>query len=202
MFTQLIDSIYSAVSSIPFDALVWSVFGSFAAIFLIVLFCTVMLKPVKFASKMPYLCLVNIYTALTLAVFLTKNAFAHSVLAAVLFWCVGFLSYGVVCFFSKKKKKKTVMQDMVLTSVPAVPVPAARRVDAPAAKSSVRLEHAMSVTDRLLAKNLGKGDRQELEKLKNTLAVLQLKGTLSPAESDILNDNFNALLKLMAKYNV
>ena len=60
----------------------------------------------------------------------------------------------------------------------------------------------MSVIDKLLLKNIGKGDRQELEKLKNTLTVLQMKGTLSPTESDILNDNFNALLKLMAKYNV
>ena len=72
----------------------------------------------------------------------------------------------------------------------------------PVAKNNVRLEHAISVTDRLLQKNLGKGDRQELEKLKNTLAVLQMKGALSPAESEILNENFNALLKLMAKYDV
>ena len=76
------------------------------------------------------------------------------------------------------------------------------RVDVPAAKSTVRLDHAVTVTDNLLRKNLGKGDRQELEKLKNTLVVLQMKGTLTPAESDILNDNFNALLKLMAKYNI
>ena len=70
------------------------------------------------------------------------------------------------------------------------------------AKASVRLDHAMTVTDKLLAKSLGKSDRQELEKLKNTLVVLQMKGNLSTAETDILNDNFNALLKLMAKYNV
>ena len=60
----------------------------------------------------------------------------------------------------------------------------------------------MAVTDKLLTKNLSKSDRQELEKLKNTLAVLQIKGTLTPTEAEILNDNFNALLKLMAKYNV
>ena len=60
----------------------------------------------------------------------------------------------------------------------------------------------MGVTDKLLSKNLSKSDRQELEKLKNTLAVLQIKGTLTPTEAEILNDNFNALLKLMAKYNV
>ena len=85
---------------------------------------------------------------------------------------------------------------------PPRPQPNNVRQEIPAAKSTVRLEHAISVTDRLLQKNLGKGDRQELEKLKNTLAVLQMKGTLTPSDSDILNDNFNALLKLMAKYNV
>ena len=72
----------------------------------------------------------------------------------------------------------------------------------PAAKNGVRLEHAVAVTDKLLTKNLAKTDRQELEKLKNTLAVLKIKGSLNPVEADILNDNFNALLKLMAKYNV
>ena len=60
----------------------------------------------------------------------------------------------------------------------------------------------MTVTDKLLTKNLSKPDRQDLEKLKNTLAVLQIKGSLTPIEAEILNDNFNALLKLMAKYNV
>ena len=72
----------------------------------------------------------------------------------------------------------------------------------PAAKNGVRLEHAVAVTDKLLTKNLAKADRLELEKLKNTLAVLKIKGTLNPTEADILNENFNALLKLMAKYNV
>ncbi len=98
---------------------------------------------------------------------------------------------------------------MRVSGVAALPTPApvvnsakAAEVRAPAAKNNVRLEHAVAVTDKLLSKNLSKSDRQELEKLKNTLAVLQIKGTLTPTEAEILNDNFNALLKLMAKYNV
>ena len=71
----------------------------------------------------------------------------------------------------------------------------------PAAQNNIKLDHAVTVTENLLTKNLSKSDRQELEKLKNILAVLQIKGTLTTAESDILNENFNALLKLMAKYN-
>jgi len=93
----------------------------------------------------------------------------------------------------------------VLSSMPvspAMPSKPERPETTVSAKTNVRLEHAVSVTEKLLGKNLGKTDRMELEKLKNTLSVLQLKGTLTPAESDMLNENFNMLLKLMAKYNV
>ncbi len=69
-------------------------------------------------------------------------------------------------------------------------------------KSGVRLEHAIKVTEKLLGMDLGNSDRQELEKLKNTLEVLRIKGVLTPAESEILNESFNMLLKLMAKYEV
>ncbi len=105
----------------------------------------------------------------------------------------------------KRTVKEAPAAQIALSSLPAIPAvqpSKAARTEITPAKNSVRLEHAISVTDKLLCKNLGKSDRQELEKLKNTLAVLQMKGTLSPTESDILNDNFNALLKLMAKYNV
>lgn len=102
-------------------------------------------------------------------------------------------------------KKYAAAQAAAANSIPLQPIKAAQRepqAQIPAAKSSVRLEHAIAVTDKLLTKNLAKSDRQELEKLKNTLAVLKIKGTLNPTEADILNENFNALLKLMAKYNV
>ncbi|MCD7729585.1 MAG: hypothetical protein LUI60_06715 [Clostridia bacterium] len=69
-------------------------------------------------------------------------------------------------------------------------------------KSNVRLDHAVSVTDKLLAKELGRGDRQEAERIKTFLSLMQIKPELSPEENDRLNDNFNTLLKLMAKYNV
>ena len=125
----------------------------------------------------------------------------QSVLAAAIFWVAGYLAYGVLCFFSAPTAAKSAAT-VTLSTMPVQPPAISARPDMPAAKSSVRLEHAISVTDKLLLKNLGKGDRQELEKLKGTLSVLQTKGTLSPLESDILNDNFNALLKLMAKYNI
>ena len=72
----------------------------------------------------------------------------------------------------------------------------------PAATSVVRLEHALSIADKLLLKNLGRGDRQELEKIKTALTVLKVKGILSAQEGEALNEMFNALLKLMAKYDL
>ncbi len=190
------------VSSVPFDALVWIICGTFAAIFLLSLILTLKIPRIKYSSKRPFLCLANAYAAIVLAAFLIGGGMAQAVIAAAL--CAGYICYGILCFFSKEKRQSApAMQQAVITSLPqAVPQKTPVRAEVPVAKNNVRLEHAISVTDRLLQKNLGKGDRQELEKLKNTLAVLQMKGALSPAESEILNENFNALLKLMAKYDV
>ena len=201
MFAKMFDSLYTSISSVPFDTLIWIILGSFAAISVFTLILCFAVPKIRAAGKRPYLCLVNAYTAIVLAAYLTEEPFAQSVLAAVMFWFFGYFTYGVLCFFSKPAKREENTPSAV-TLLPSRGVTPPPRTDVPVAKSSVRLEHAISVTDRLLQKNLGKSDRQELEKLKSTLAVLQMKGELSPAESDILNDNFNALLKLMAKYNI
>ena len=204
MFTKLINGAYSAISSVKFDTLMWIICGTFAGIFFVTLIATVFTRKIGMANKRPFLCLVNAYTAVTLAAVSTVNGFPQSVLAAAAFWCVAYIAYGVLCAFTKPQPP--VEKQIAISALPAA-LPASvqarkARVDVPAAKSTVRLDHAVTVTDNLLRKNLGKGDRQELEKLKNTLVVLQMKGTLTPAESDILTDNFNALLKLMAKYNI
>ena len=181
----------------------WIVWGSFAAITAATVILCICIPRIRRCSKRPFLCLVNAYAAVTLATYLTENGLPQSVLAAVLFWCAGYIAYGLLCFLAREKVRRvSPVSQVALSAMPVTQPVKAVRADIPAAKSSVRLEHAISVTDSLLNKNLGKGDRQELEKLKNNLAVLQMKGTLSPTESDILNENFNALLKLMAKYNV
>lgn len=205
MFSEFINGIYSKIAGISFDTLLWVVWGSFAAVFVATLFLSLCVPKIKAASKKPFFYLVNAFAALTFGAFLTEESLPQSVLAAVIFWCAGYLLYGLLCVTTKSKKRAAIQSQVAISSLPQAPAPAkppVMRTEVPAAKSTVRLEHAISVTDRLLQKNLGKGDRQELEKLKNTLAVLQMKGALTPSESDILNDNFNALLKLMAKYNV
>lgn len=209
MFAEFVNGIYSAVSKIPFDSLVWFVWGSYLCIFLIAFVATVACKRLRGVCKRPFLCLTNAYAACNLALYLLACDLAQSVLITALFWVAGYILYGALCAVSAmprrraEPKPKPVEVSVLPPQPPAAPpAPPKPRAEVPAVKNSVRLEHAVSVTEKLLSKNLGKSDRQELEKLKNTLAVLQIKGTLSPTEADILNENFNALLKLMAKYNV
>ena len=202
MLAVFSDKISNFISKIPFDFFVWFVWGSYIAIFLAALILTAVSPKARAASKKPFMSLTNAYSGVNLALFLFKCELNTSIIVAVLFWVAGYILYGLLCLISRRRQKLSpAAVKPALTSLPAVP-PKAVRAEVPAAKNNVRLEHAVSVTDKLLSKNLGKGDRQELEKLKNTLAVLQIKGTLSPAETDILNENFNALLKMMAKYNV
>lgn len=201
MLSGFLDKLYAAAEKVPLDTLVWIIWGTFAGLFALSVALSLALPRVRSASKRPFLCLVNAYSALTLAAFLTESGLAQSLFAAVLFWCAGYLLYGVLCFISRRRVAARPPVPQTVTATPVQP-PKYVRPEVPAAKSSVRLEHAVSVTDKLLAKNLGKSDRQELEKLKTTLSVLQTKGTLSADEAEILNENFNALLKLMAKYNV
>lgn len=199
---QFINKIYSYLSSIPFDTLVCIIWGSFAAVFILAFIMCLALPKVRAASKRPYLCLANAYAAVTLSAFLIKNGLPKSVLAAAMFWLAGYLSYGILCAMTKPVAVHGKDSPVALTSTFVQTPPPPVHINMPPAKTDVRLDHAISVTDRLLQKNPGKGDRQELEKLKGTLSVLQSKGTLSPSECDILNENFNALLKLMAKYNI
>ncbi len=203
MFSSSVKNFYSKIAALPLDALVWTVIVAFAVLFVAALILTLKKESVRSLPKKPFLHLVNAFSALILAMFLTENTLGESLFAALVFWCAGYLAYGVLCFLSRPvRAEKAIISQAAISSGPAREQKPPRTDGAPSVKNNVRLEHAVSITEKLLRKNLSKGDRQELEKLKNTLAVLQIKGTLSPAEAEILNENFNTLLKLMAKYNV
>lgn len=212
MFSDFADKIYSFVSKIPFGTLIQAVWGAYAGVFILTFVLCLAVKRVRVCSKSPYLAFTNAFAALNLSLFMLEKDFTEAVMITVLFWTAGYLTYGILCAFAPRKKAAESVRtaEPVYIAPPNVtasrPVkaeaPVQAKISAPAAKNGVRLEHAAAVTDKLLAKNLSKADRQELEKLKNTLAVLQIKGTLTPTEAEILNENFNALLKLMAKYNV
>lgn len=202
MFSSAIEKIFSAASSIPLDALVWTAIGGLFAVFLACAVLCFKKESFRARSKRPFSYLVNVLSAVVAALFLTENGVGESLTAAILFWCYGYLLYGALALFSERTKRKDApLSKTALTAVPPTPPPPAPK-SAPAVKNNVRLNHAAKITEKLLLKNLSKSDRQEVEKLKNTFAVLEIKGTLSPSESEILNDNFNTLLKLMAKYNV
>lgn len=221
MFTQFFNNLYGTLSKIPFDALIWFIWGAYIAIFAAVFILTLCSNKFGTFPKRPFFHLTNAFTAVTFSAFLSELGIPQALAATVIFWTVGYLLYGALCALTRRSlnRKKEVIQSVVAPSGPSPPSKTAReevrfnrqvkeqpevrqQPPAPAAKNCVRLEHAIAVTDKLLMKNLAKGDRLELEKLKNTLAVLKLKGTMNPAEAEILNENFNALLKLMAKYNV
>lgn len=165
-------------------------------------------KRLRAHDKRVFMWIVNAFTAVTLAVFLTEFSLEKSVAAAAAVWLAGFIVYGVLSAFKVKRTERiesvqpTVSNITVAQSRPQRPAQPAQAAAQPAANSGVRLEHALSIADKLLLKNLGRGDRQELEKIKTALTVLKVKGVLSAQEGEALNEMFNALLKLMAKYDL
>lgn len=201
-FSAFFNNVYSSVAHLSFDVLVALAFGGLAAVFLAALLACAFSRRVRLSSKKPFFCLVNAFTAVALSVFTIGLELSRALAAAALFWLAGYLLYGVLCAVTVPRRRPQEISGAVISSVSAAPSKSAVYTEVPAAKNSVRLDHALSIADKLLLKNLGKGDRQELEKMKTTLAVLQIKGALTPQEGEILNDSFNALLKLMAKYNV
>lgn len=202
MFSDIFNKLFTFISTLPFDKMVYIIWGSFAAIFVLSFFACLLSSAIKKASKRPYLCLLNAYSALTIIVFLTKQPLNQALLATCVFWFLGYLSYGILCIFSRKSNDTYRPITITQSSVqPRQPSPDTYK-DIPPANNVVRLEHALTIVDKLLTKNLGKGDRQEIDKLKSTLTALETKGILTPTENDALNDHFSSLIKLMSKYNI
>ena len=197
MLTDFFNNVYSLAASLTLEVSLYICWGAFAFVFLCTLLLTIFNSGVRAADKRPYFALVNAFAAVTFALALIKSELSFSVLLAATFWCFGYLTYGLIALISRRKRRE---ERYVL---PEVPPPAERFTPSyRPAKPNVRTEHALSVTEKLLAKDLGRGDRQETERIKASLGFMQAKGDLSPEDNERLNDNFNTLLKLMAKYNV
>jgi hypothetical protein len=195
------ESIFTFLASQPFEWLFVAVYGSFAVVALLSLFICLSVKRAGNTSRVPFLWVTNLYTATALALFTLNQSASFGMVMAILLWIVGYVLYGILRLIKRKAPPEEPTKRYI-TQMPATPPLDAFRSDIPAAGLDVRLDHALSITERLLAKNMGKGDRQEVEKIRSTLSMLQMKGFLSTAEGEILNENFNTLLKLMAKYNV
>ena len=198
MMSEFFKNVYNLIASFTLETSLYVCWGAFAFVFVLSLVLTLANVGVRRADKRPYLSLVNAFTAVTFALALTKEELSFSVLLSAVFWCFGYLSYGAVCLAAKRKTPRAEK-----FSVPDLPPPLeGLKSAATPAKTNVRTEHALSVTEKLLEKDLGRGDRQETERIKSALDFMKMKGDLTPADNERLNDNFNALLKLMAKYGL
>ena len=208
--TEFFKNVLDQFSGANFALLAIIDLSAFGVVTLAALLGCIFSKRLRAHDKHAFMWLVNAFAAVTLAVFLTEFTLAKSVAAAVAVWLVGFAVYGVLKTFKVKNKVQgnsvqapvsnvSVMQSQ---SRPPRPAQTAQVTPQPAVNSVVRLEHALTIADKLLMKNLGRGDRQELEKIKTALTVLKVKGVLSAQEGEALNEMFNALLKLMAKYDL
>ena len=207
--TEFFKNVLNQFSGANFALLALIDLAAFAAVVLAALFGCIISKRLRAHDKRAFMWLVNAFTAVTLAVFLIGFTLEKSLAAAIAVWLVGYIAYGVLLLLKGKGRERVerVQQPAsnvtVMQSRPTRPsAPPAQVAPQPAVNSVVRLEHALSIADKLLLKNLGRGDRQELEKIKTALTVLKVKGVLSAQEGEALNEMFNALLKLMAKYDL
>lgn len=205
---DFLEELLAQISALNFSLLTLVLFSAFAAVFLISLLFCAFSRRARACKKIPYYAAVKLFCALSLVIFLSKYSLSAAVALSALFWCVGALTYALLCLFKNKKEEGgNISQGAAFSSLPE-----RRPVSRPPRKTyafstsrvqgEVRLDHALSISDKLLLKNLTRSDRQELEKIKTALTVLRVKESLSQEEGAALNDMFNALLKLMAKYDM
>ncbi|MGN1104785.1 MAG: hypothetical protein ACI4QI_07950 [Candidatus Coproplasma sp.] len=196
------DRVFEEFAKVDFTLLFLIDMGAFAFVSLVAIAACAFSQRVRGLRKRPYIYLVDMFAAITLVVFLTRYTLTQSVAVAAIFRCVGVVIYGILRLFKPREKMTYETGGVSIQSTPRSAMPERPPESIPAVQSGVRLDHALSITDKLLVKNLGRGDRQELEKIKTALTILKVKGTLTAQEGENLNETFNTLLKLMAKYDL
>lgn len=199
--TAFFDNVFAVLGSLGFNLLITvalSVFGGLAVLFALACYISPRLRA---SDKRPLMHFVNAFAVLFFALMLTGQKLERALFFSAVFWIAGYLYYGAVCALTRTALKGAPRAVNVVSALPESRPAVVRKVEAPAAAGAVRLDHALSIADRLLLKQLSRADRQELEKIKTTLTVIQVKGQPSPQEGEIINSQFNALLKLMSKYD-
>lgn len=197
-FLLWLESQANEIAEMPFSLRLWLCWGSFGGITLLCLLLCVAFPCYRRTSKRPYGWLVLLYTGATFLVYLPQTVLATAMGASVLFGMNGILWYGLlVALGNLPVRTKAVSVHPVL---PVVTGDDTVR-DVSPALGDVRLSHAISITERLLEKPLGRGDRQEIERIAVNLRVMQSKEGVTTSEGQMLNQNLNSLLKLMAKYD-
>ena len=192
--------VFASLSALPFPTLVFSAVIVFCSLAVLFILAMALSERVRGMNKRCVLSFVNCFTALFLALLLIGEEVSSAIFWAAIFWLAGYLYYGIVCAFTKGVRRSANSAVPTFSALPQSQ-PERRRVTAPAAEGTVKLDHAISMADRLLLKPLSRADRQELERIKTPLTVMQIKGSVSPQEGEALNSCFSALLKLTAKYS-
>ena len=196
-----IDGVFDRLEKVNFALLVTADLASFGGVCLVCIVACLASVRLRCAGKRPFFHLSNAFAAVTLALFCLRYDMPRAVLAAAVVWLVGYLVYGVLCAITPSKAPAEALPPLKMAT--GQPLSSAYSPPkAPPAHTAVRLEHALSITEKLLAKNLGRGDRQELDKMKTALTLLRAKDALTPADGEALNEMFNTLLKLMARYDL
>ena len=194
---DFIERALRAISELSFAGLVAAALGAFGGCMALFAALCARSRRVRAMDKRPLMHFVNAFTALFLAVMLTGADTAQALFWTAVFWLAGYLMYGALCALTRPRP--AVIPWQAKPSY-APPRPAKRAADLPAAESGVKLEHALSISDKLLLKELSRADREELERIKRALASLQAGGAMSPAEGEAVNADFASLIKLMARY--
>lgn len=193
--------VYSSLAAIPFGRLIVVALAAFGGLMALFALGCVLSPALRACPKRPVLHFVNAFTAVFAALLAIGLRPERTLFFGALFWLAGYLYYGAVCALTARRP--SFAEAPALTFSSRAPRPAkSAPADCvpPAAQGGVRLGHALAIADKLLLKPLSRADRGELERIKTTLSVLQVKGELSPQEGEIVNSHFSALLKLMSKY--
>lgn len=189
-------SIYSSLASVQFGRLVVISLCAYGGCMLVFAVICALQPRLRASDKRPVFCFVNAFSALFFALLLIELTVAHALFYAVLFWLAGYLYYGALCAFTRPVPPRR----QAARSLPQTVRRRAAARSLPAANAPARLEHALAITDKLLAGQLSRADRQELERIKTSLTVLEVKGEHSHQESEVINSQFASLIKLMSKY--
>ncbi len=199
--TQFFGNIFSHISALPFGQLIVIALGVYGGLMAVYAALCALSPRLRSVSKKPVLHFITVFSVVFLALLLIEMSMNEALFFAALFWLAGYLYYGALCALARPRARTAPRPSNYVSSLPprAAPREVPREVP-PAANSGVRLDHALSIADKLLLKPLSRADRQELEKIKTTLTVIQVKGNPTAQEGEIINGQFNALVKLMAKY--
>lgn len=198
--TNFFDGAFKSFKEADFALLFIVAVAAFAVLYAVFITFCALKRGLRKKAKRAYLCALKLFSLLIFCVFGVRYNFVEAAFAACAFFFAGICLYAPLCLFKETEPKFSAATfDKAETGAELFPL---NDSQAPVALSAVRLDHAAAIADKLLLKTLGRADRQELEKIKTALTVLKVKGALSVQEGENLNEMFNTLLKLMAKYDL